>query len=303
MRFRNTVITLFIFVSIVASGCNASQSPLPTDINITYTSSVEARDKQIVELAVRIAEALFTDHPSTTPVEMYVAGDKASFVELYQTVIHLTEAEALENYSRIRGITRLATSTIVINLSVHAKDNDIEREAMLVFTIVHEFAHVLQAKLAGSADRVLNGSSTFNELSANFITMRAIITYFCVPFTKVHDAIYNMATPTAQCSDDFITNEMFYYTAHLYFSGHKSYGLELYMINMVGIYAYEQFYTTLQTEATTQGAQADLQTVWDAALDKTFGPSFETFVNNAQEYITAYEAKIYQGLQEKLGRE
>lgn len=253
----------------------------PTKTTIYFSDSVADRDRQLVEMAVDITRPLFESAGFALGADIYVAGDKDSYIESAQTKLGMSPELAEERYASTRGGALKLSAKVLINIPIHYDNYGEEnRETALVFTVAHELYHILQARLSGGWSNVAYEPEPFiefGESSANLGAYRAILNTFCVHLNDIRAAVSSFAK-ISRCPKEFLEESILAYAIWRFVeSPAAGTGIELYIVSKFGMDIYDRLYAALpEASATFMGYDGyDLDALreglWLKAIEKTLG--------------------------------
>ena len=264
----------------------------PDTLGVEFHESVTEQDQRLVTMALEVARPLFKNAGFPLTAKIYVAGSKESYLQ-FADFLDMSPEKALKKYETTRGSTDLRDGRILINIPRHdASYNGAQRDKTLVFTVVHESYHVLQAKLSEGQVAVTTVPLEFHESSANLGAWRAILAYFCKPPLELNTAV-SLFEQAPECSEGFVEENVLDYEVDTFFRERTAFSaVELYLISKFGVDAYDLFYAELAKVADTgtPGEEA-----WLQALDTAFGASSPNdLFNQALAYIEEHTEELIQ---------
>ena len=274
----------------------------PSTTNVTYSESVNTRDRQLVEFAVSIAQPMFAEAGFPLAAKFSVAGDENSFLQFYKTTFNASEEDAREAYTNTRGATKTYNAQVVINIPLHdAIAEGEKRDATLVFTVVHELYHVLQTRLSRGWNGLTDEPKWIGEGSANLAAWRAMISGTCVPLAEINKAIASLAQ-NSECTREFVDEQIFNFLLLTFFADQTTtVATQLYLHAEFGLEAYDRFYVALPEAAASFTAEINTlrDQLWRDALEDTFlAPSIESLQEKSTDYITEHEELLLKRLEE-----
>lgn len=320
MRFLIFVVAIFVlgFVLLI-SACSGETTlqdtfddldkPLlshPDEVSIEFTESVGERDRRLIAMAVDITRPLFEDLGFPLGAEIYVAGDKDSYLRLDQALRGASAEEAAENYISTRGSAQGYYARVLINIPRHDDSyTGARRDATLVFTVVHELYHVLQVRLSEGWNNITAEPYWFGESSANIFAWRAILNAFCKPLNEINVAVASFSQ-VSTCPKEFVEEKVFDESILAFFAEQTiTSTVQLYIVAIFGLDAFDRYYAALPDAAATftDGVAAAREQLWLRALEKTFAASsLNTINDSAIAYVEEHEEELFQYLAEYLAK-
>ena len=310
MRLRILWLSLILVFTLAATAC-AEKAPAPTggdadnrqyfekpvlnhpdDLYIEFDESVSERDRQLVTLGVEITRPLFEDYEIPLTAEIYVSDSEESYLKFASDIwVSLSTEEHLEYYRTLVGVTRPIDARIVISLSkLDTRHTRASRDNEIVSAVVHELYHVLQTKISNGWFIVSGTPKYLVESSARLASRRAILAYFCEPWTNA-DPPVSLSSGKSDCTSEFVEKYILDYTVFNMFRKTGIPTVEIYILSEFGLDAFDRFYIALSDTTTeTPGDQ-----IWTDALEKTFNvSSLEDLQAKAIEYIKEHSDELIQ---------